>query len=167
MNLSMSPAAAGQAVKLDRLAETAVRVGLNLRKGQELVVTAPIEALDLARRVTEHAYRAGASLVTVLLSDDEQTLARYRHGRVLYAGDAAHLLPGDLHGARENRVGSQIDFAHPGPTEDGRTSDAENSLSGDGLSAVGAAAEPTMVGRIRCSGIARQFPDECSEAGRR
>ncbi|MFO1117875.1 MAG: aminopeptidase [Beijerinckiaceae bacterium] len=79
MNLSMSPAAAGQAVKLDRLAETAVRVGLNLRKGQELVVTAPIEALDLARRVTEHAYRAGASLVTVLLSDDEQTLARYRH----------------------------------------------------------------------------------------
>ena len=79
MNLALSQTAADHAVKLDRLAETAVRIGLNLRKGQELVVTAPLEALDLARRVTEHAYRAGASLVTVLLNDDEQTLMRYRH----------------------------------------------------------------------------------------
>jgi aminopeptidase len=80
MNLALSQTAADHAVKLDRLAETAVHVGLNLRKGQELVVTAPLEALDLARRVTEHAYRAGASLVTVLLNDDAQTLMRYRHG---------------------------------------------------------------------------------------
>jgi aminopeptidase len=53
--------------KLDRLAEVAVRVGLGLRAGQELVLTAPIEALPLVRRITDHAYRAGALLVTTLL----------------------------------------------------------------------------------------------------
>jgi len=66
---------------LDRLAEVAVRVGLGLKAGQELVITAPLDALPLARRITEHAYRAGASLVTTFYSDEEATLMRYRHGR--------------------------------------------------------------------------------------
>lgn len=66
---------------LDRLAEVAVRVGLGLKAGQELVITAPQEAVPLARRITEHAYRAGASLVTTFYSDEEATLMRYRHGR--------------------------------------------------------------------------------------
>jgi aminopeptidase len=64
--------------KLDRLAEVAVRVGLGLERGQELVMTASLDAVPLARRITEHAYRAGASLVTTLFSDDEATLMRYR-----------------------------------------------------------------------------------------
>ena len=65
--------------RLDRLAEVAVRVGLGLAPGQELVMTAPIEALPLARRITDHAYRAGASLVTTFFADDEATLSRFRH----------------------------------------------------------------------------------------
>ncbi|TDH61031.1 aminopeptidase [Dankookia rubra] len=65
--------------RLDRLAELAVRVGLNLAPGQELVMTAPVEAIDLSRRITEQAYRAGASLVTTFFSDDQAALARYRH----------------------------------------------------------------------------------------
>jgi len=67
--------------RLDRLAELAVRVGLNLAPGQELVMTASVEALDLSRRITEQAYKAGASLVTTLLSDDRAALARYRYAR--------------------------------------------------------------------------------------
>ena len=63
--------------KLDLLAEVAVRVGLGLRAGQELVMTASLDALPLARRITEQAYRAGASLVTTLYSDDEASLMRY------------------------------------------------------------------------------------------
>jgi aminopeptidase len=59
------------------LAEVAVKVGLGLRAGQELVMTASLDALPLARRITEQAYRAGASLVTTLYSDDEATLMRY------------------------------------------------------------------------------------------
>ena len=70
--------------KLDKLAEVAVRVGLGLQPGQELVMTASLDSVALARRITEHAYRAGASLVTTLFSDDEATLARYR-----YAPDAS------------------------------------------------------------------------------
>jgi aminopeptidase len=64
--------------KLDRLAEVAVRVGLNLQKGQELVLTAPTDALPLVRRIVEQAYKAGAKFVTPLISDDEIALARYR-----------------------------------------------------------------------------------------
>ena len=71
--------------RLDRLAEVAVRVGLGgFHPGQELLMTAPVEALPLARRITAQAYKAGASLVTTLLTDDESTLLRYRH-----AGDAS------------------------------------------------------------------------------
>ena len=65
-------------VKLERLAETAVKVGLRLEKGQDLFMTAPAAALPLARKVAEQAYKAGAGLVTPILSDEEITLARYR-----------------------------------------------------------------------------------------
>ena len=43
-------------------------------------MTAPVAALPLVRRIAEHAYKAGAGLVTPLLSDEEITLARYRFG---------------------------------------------------------------------------------------
>ncbi|MFC3126879.1 aminopeptidase [Pseudoroseomonas globiformis] len=66
--------------RLDKLAEIAVRVGLGgLHPGQELLMTASIEALPLVRRITAEAYKAGASQVTTFFSDDESTLARYRH----------------------------------------------------------------------------------------
>ncbi|WP_127900935.1 aminopeptidase [Solirhodobacter olei] len=65
---------------LDRLAEVAVRVGLNLQEGQDLVMTAPSSALPFVRRIAHHAYRAGAGLVTPLISDEAVTLARFREG---------------------------------------------------------------------------------------
>ncbi|HLI77066.1 MAG TPA: aminopeptidase [Acidobacteriaceae bacterium] len=65
--------------KLDRLAAIAVRVGLGLRPGQELYLTASTDALPLVRRLVEQAYKAGAKYVTTLLSDDALTLTRFRH----------------------------------------------------------------------------------------
>jgi aminopeptidase len=65
--------------KLDQLARVAIEVGLGLARGQELVMTAPLDAVPLARRIIEQAYRAGASLVTTLYSDDEAQLLRYRY----------------------------------------------------------------------------------------
>jgi aminopeptidase len=65
--------------KLDQLARVAIEVGLGLARGQELVMTAPLDAVPLARRITEQAYRAGASLVTTLYADDEAQLLRYRY----------------------------------------------------------------------------------------
>jgi aminopeptidase len=70
--------------KLDRFAEVAVRIGLNLRAGQELLISAPLEAVPLVRRITEHAYKAGALLVTTFYGDDPAILARYQ-----YAEDAS------------------------------------------------------------------------------
>jgi aminopeptidase len=67
-------------VKLDRLAEVAVKVGLQLREGQDVLLTAPAVALPLVRRIAAHAYKAGAGIVTPILSDEELTLARYRFG---------------------------------------------------------------------------------------
>jgi len=64
------------AVKLDRLALLAVKTGLGLRKGQDIVLTAPVEALPLVRRIAYHAYQAGANLVTPLLADEELLLLR-------------------------------------------------------------------------------------------
>ena len=66
--------------KLDRLGEVAIKVGLQLQAGQDLLITAPATALPLVRRIAEHAYRAGAGLVTPILSDEDITLARYRFG---------------------------------------------------------------------------------------
>jgi aminopeptidase len=65
--------------RLDKLAEVAVKVGLRLERGQDLFLTAPVVALPLVRRIVEHAYRAGAGLVTPIFSDEEITLARFRN----------------------------------------------------------------------------------------
>src|SRR5690606_12803208 len=64
--------------KLDKLAQVAIQVGLQLQPGQDLVLTAPVAALPLVRRIAAHAYAAGAGLVTPIFSDEELTLARYR-----------------------------------------------------------------------------------------
>lgn len=66
-------------VKLDKLAEVAIKVGLQLQPGQDLVLTAPMAALPLVRRIVEHAYKAGAGIVQPIFSDEEITLSRYHH----------------------------------------------------------------------------------------
>ena len=50
-----------------------------MRPGQDLILTAPVEALPLVKRIAVHAYKAGAGLVTPLFSDGELTLARYKY----------------------------------------------------------------------------------------
>ncbi len=66
---------------LERLAEVAVRSGLGLAPGQELVMTGTLDSVPLARRITEQAYKAGASLVTCLFTDEESSLLRFRYGQ--------------------------------------------------------------------------------------
>src|SRR5580700_7795565 len=39
-----------------------------------------LDAIPLARRITEQAYKAGASLVTALFTDEESVLLRFRYG---------------------------------------------------------------------------------------
>ena len=65
--------------KIDKLAKLAVIRGVGLKKGQNLLVSAPIEALPLVRKISEHAYKAGANIVTPLFSDDDITLSRFKY----------------------------------------------------------------------------------------
>ncbi|MCA0938268.1 aminopeptidase [Salipiger pacificus] len=81
---------------IDRLAEVAVRTGVNIQPGQQLVLTAPVSALPLVRAVTRAAYRAGASLVTPLLSDSDVALARFEEGQDACFDAAAGWLYGGM-----------------------------------------------------------------------
>ncbi len=65
--------------RLAKLAEVAVRIGVNLQPGQDLFLTASTVSLPLARLIAAEAYREGAGLVTTLISDDALTLARYEN----------------------------------------------------------------------------------------
>jgi len=70
---------------LQKYAELAVRVGLNLRPGQRLLVRAPspygvaFEHAPLVRYVAEAAYKAGARLVDVYWGDEQMELIRFAH----------------------------------------------------------------------------------------
>ena len=65
--------------KLDRLAEVAVKTGVNLQPGQDLVLTAPVDALPLVRLIAKHAYQVGAGVVMPFFTDEQIVLARYEH----------------------------------------------------------------------------------------
>ena len=79
MNIHSEISSSVDPVRLEKLAEVAVKVGLQLQRDQDLVMTAPLAALPLVRLITQHAYLAGAGLVTTFYSDEETTLARYAH----------------------------------------------------------------------------------------
>lgn len=65
--------------RLEAYAEIMIRVGLNLRPGQRLLLQAPIEAAPLVRLIASKAYDAGARLVDVIWDDSQLTLIRYQH----------------------------------------------------------------------------------------
>ncbi|AMM85328.1 aminopeptidase [Martelella sp. AD-3] len=77
---------------LEKLAEVAVHVGLNLAEGQDLVMTAPIEAQPLTRLITRHAYRAGAGVVTTIFADPQATLERFENAHDASFDKAANWL---------------------------------------------------------------------------
>ena len=55
---------------LNKLARLAVKVGVNVQPGQSVVVRATTETKELAREITEEAYKAGARSVYVQWTDD-------------------------------------------------------------------------------------------------
>lgn len=60
-------------------ARLAVRMGVNLQKGQKLVIRAGVDSAPFVRRLTEEAYAAGAFDVIVWWSDERIARARYLH----------------------------------------------------------------------------------------
>ncbi len=66
--------------KLEQFAELAVRVGVNIQKGQYLLINTSTDTLDFTRIVVKKAYEAGAGRVQVNLTDPEITRAFYESG---------------------------------------------------------------------------------------
>jgi aminopeptidase len=64
---------------LQKYADLAVHVGVNLQAGQRLYLRAPVEAASFVRLIAASAYRAGARLVDVNYLDEQVTLARFRY----------------------------------------------------------------------------------------
>ena len=65
--------------ELNAYARLLVRTGVNLQKGQPLIVRCSIDAADLVRCVVKEAYLAGASSVDVQWQDDETTRLGYTY----------------------------------------------------------------------------------------
>ncbi len=68
-----------KSVELDKLAELSIKTGVALQPEQDLIITSPLEAAPLVRRLAYHAYNQGCGLVTPLYTDPEVTLLRYEN----------------------------------------------------------------------------------------
>ena len=86
--------------QLRRYADLAVKVGLNLRAGQRLLIIGPLanggvslEAAPLVRHITAAAYQAGASLVEAMWGDEALQMARFKYAARDSFGEFSAWLP--------------------------------------------------------------------------
>ena len=64
---------------LSKYADVVVRIGLNLRKGQRLLLRGILDDAPLMRKVAESAYKAGAVYVEPIYTDERITRIRFEH----------------------------------------------------------------------------------------
>lgn len=63
----------------EKYAELALKTGVNLQKGQALMINAPIEGVEFTKKVVRKAYEMGAKDVHINWVDDELTLLKYEN----------------------------------------------------------------------------------------
>lgn len=64
---------------LSTYADLIIRTGVNLQKGEMLVINAPIDSRELVEKVVKSAYRAGARNVEVQWLDDKISRLNYKY----------------------------------------------------------------------------------------
>ncbi len=104
---------------LDKYAELIVTVGLNVQRGQRLLIGAPafdsltpIEAAPLVRRIATHAYKRGVRFVDVMWTDQQLQLVRLQHApRDSFAEHATWPVDGALEYAKRGDAMLRI-YAH-------------------------------------------------------
>src|SRR5690625_1135363 len=72
---------------LEKYAELALKTGVNLQKGQALMINSTIEGADFTKIVVRKAYELGAKDVLINWSDDELTLLKYQYAPDEVIGD--------------------------------------------------------------------------------
>ncbi|KAA9004171.1 aminopeptidase [Paenibacillus spiritus] len=65
--------------KLNKYAELAVKIGINVQPGQTLVINAPVSTAEFVRLIAEQAYETGAGNVIVNWSDERITRLKFEH----------------------------------------------------------------------------------------
>ena len=64
---------------LEKYADLIVRTGVNIQKGQTLVITSPIECAYFTRMISEYAYQQGARDVVINWKDELFSKIRFLH----------------------------------------------------------------------------------------
>ncbi|MFP4975894.1 aminopeptidase [Paenibacillus sp. CN-4] len=85
--------------KLEKYAELAVKIGVNVQPGQTLVINAPLAAAEFIRLIARQAYAAGAGFVKVNWTDETITRLMFEHAEdeilskppVWFAGELTEL----------------------------------------------------------------------------
>ena len=63
--------------RIENFAKLAVKLGVNVQKGEDVLINSPVESPDLARLITKAAYENGARKVSVNWVDDTLTRLSY------------------------------------------------------------------------------------------
>lgn len=64
---------------LQHYADIAVKIGLNLKEGQRLIINAPVQSAPLVQMIAASAYQSGCRYVDVMYRDEQVRLARHRY----------------------------------------------------------------------------------------
>ncbi|WP_186575906.1 aminopeptidase [Aquibacillus kalidii] len=64
---------------LQKYAKLAIQTGVNLQKGQGLLINAPIEAVEFVRIIAKEAYETGAKNVHIEWNDGDLTFEKMKH----------------------------------------------------------------------------------------
>jgi aminopeptidase len=96
----MSPADSTHDRRLQTYAELAIKIGLNLRPGQRLLIIGPLanggaslDAAPLVRQLVTSAYKAGSPYVETLWGDEPSMLLRFAHAPRQTFGEYSSWLP--------------------------------------------------------------------------
>lgn len=64
---------------LQKYADIAVKIGLNLKAGQRLIINAPVQSAPLVQKIAASAYQSGCRYVDVMYRDEQVKLARHQY----------------------------------------------------------------------------------------
>jgi len=102
--------------KLEAYANLIVARGVSLSKGQHVIISAPVEAYDFARRVQKVCFEQGAKDVMVRWSDNTGSELRFRHATLEALTDIPQWLADSYNDyAREDVVFIALDTEFPPP----------------------------------------------------
>ncbi len=99
---------------LKKYADVIVQVGLNIQKGQRLLISAEMNTAPLVREVVKKAYQHGSSLVTVLWNDELLQKIRHEYApRDSFAEIETWIPKGFLTSAKEGSAFLSVSGADP------------------------------------------------------